>query len=373
VAVDADTFRAVLAQWPTGVTVVTTVRDGVPHGMTASSFTSVSLDPPLVSVCIARHVTSHDLIAAGGVFAVSILGKDQVEHGKRFAGMLDLDDRFADLAVTTAVTGAPVLPEALGWLDCRVWAEYDGGDHTIFLGEVVAAGTDPSTAPLLYHGRTWGQLADVLPASATLTLVGAEDSDAAARVCVPADEIPRVTGRPHRHVIARAARAADVERAKVRRAAAVELEHSVPGRARLARLAHDLALPVRHALPSVFGSAAAPATVDSVLAQAHDALRLAPDELVLDDRAGGADPLLVREVLQRLAPVAGPTPLALRVAAGPMALANVLTALKSGVTHLDVSPPGQPYVSEADTVTMLRRMHVDHDRGRRHPVLSANV
>lgn len=167
-SIDRDTFRAALGQWPSGVTVVTTVVDGTPHGMTASSFSSVSLDPPLVSVCVAHHVTSHDLIAKSGVFAVSILAKDQVDDGMRFAGMLGVDDRFEGVEVHTSETGAPMLGRALAWLDCRVWAQYDGGDHTIFVGEVLDAGTQDGRAPLLYHDRAWGQFADVLPEAVTV-------------------------------------------------------------------------------------------------------------------------------------------------------------------------------------------------------------
>lgn len=170
--VDRDVFRAALGQWPSGVTVVTTLLDGTPHGMTASSFSSVSLDPPLVSVCVAHHVASHDLIADAGVFAVSILAKDQVDDGMRFAGMLGVEDRFDGVEVHTAVTGAPMLDRSLAWLDCKVWATHDGGDHTIFVGEVVAAGTKEGRAPLLYHDRAWGQFADVLPEAITIEVPG---------------------------------------------------------------------------------------------------------------------------------------------------------------------------------------------------------
>ena len=172
-AVDAATFRSVLGQWPSGVTVVTTVADDGWHGMTASSFNSVSLEPPLVSVCLAKKIYTHTLIERSGVFAVNILAKDQAAIGKRFAGQQpELTDRFAGLQASTAESGAPVLGDALGWLDCRVVHAYDGGDHTIFVGEVLAADTPRLTAPLLFHSRAWGQFADLLPADAAVVDTG---------------------------------------------------------------------------------------------------------------------------------------------------------------------------------------------------------
>src|SRR6478735_5491725 len=166
--VDPTTFRDVMAQWPSGVTVVTTLVDGAWHGMTASSFSSVSLDPPLVSVCLDRRLYSHGLISSSGVFGINVLAKDQAEVARVFAGMVPgVEDRFAGESWTTAETGTPLLDSALGWLDCRVVHEYPGGDHTIFVGEVVAGHAARRTAPLLFHSRGWGQFADVLPDVAT--------------------------------------------------------------------------------------------------------------------------------------------------------------------------------------------------------------
>ena len=165
--VDGATFRSVLAQWPSGVGIVTTLAgdDRQPHGMTASSLTAVSLDPPLVSVCIANHLPTRGLIADSGSFAVSILGKDQAEIGRGFAGALAAQDRFRGATWQVAATGCPVLANATGWVDCRVEHAYPGGDHTIFVGHVLAAGCPRVGAPLLFHSRAWGQLADPLPAA----------------------------------------------------------------------------------------------------------------------------------------------------------------------------------------------------------------
>ncbi len=166
--VDAATFRSVLGQWPSGVTVVTTVVDGGWHGMTASSFSSVSLDPPLVSVCLAKAVWTHGLVASSGVFAVNILAKDQAPLGMLFAGQRpEVADRFEGLAARAAVTGAPVLTDALGWLDCRVVHAYDGrGPHDLRRRGGGRRTPRGSPRPLLFHSRAWGQFADLLPEEA---------------------------------------------------------------------------------------------------------------------------------------------------------------------------------------------------------------
>jgi flavin reductase (DIM6/NTAB) family NADH-FMN oxidoreductase RutF len=158
-SIDVQSFKHALAHWASGVTVVTTRVDGLPIGMTASSLTSVSLEPPQILICVARKLFTHQAIERSGVFAVNILGTDHLEWGMRFAGMIpELSDRFAGIATHDAVTGAPILPDVLGWLDCRLRHAYDGGDHTIFVGEVVAAGASEQRSPLLYFNRTWRQL-----------------------------------------------------------------------------------------------------------------------------------------------------------------------------------------------------------------------
>lgn len=169
--VDPTTFRDVMSQWSSGVTVVTTLTaDGRWHGMTASSFSSVSLDPPLVSICLTKTLYTHDLLHASGGFGVNVLAKDQVEVGRRFAGMdSDVSDRFAGESWTTDRTVVPLLDSALGWFECRLVHAYLGGDHTIFVGEVIGGHAARRSAPLLFHSRGWGQFADVLPDVATLS------------------------------------------------------------------------------------------------------------------------------------------------------------------------------------------------------------
>lgn len=158
-SIDVQSFKNALAHWASGVTVVTTRVDDKPVGITASSLTSVSLDPPQILICVSRKLYTHQAIEQSGFFAVNILGADHLEWGMRFAGMIpELNDRFAGVETYTAVTGAPILADVLGWLDCRVRHAYDGGDHTIFIGEVVAAGATEERSPLLYFNRTWRKM-----------------------------------------------------------------------------------------------------------------------------------------------------------------------------------------------------------------------
>lgn len=159
--VDAQTFRETLAHWATGVTVVTTVVQGSAVGITASSFTSLSVNPPRVLVSVNKRLYTHQAIHNAGIFAVNVLSEDQLEWGMRFAGLTpETEDRFAGIAIFRAQTGAPILPGVLAWVDCAVRERYDGVDHTIFVGEVLAAGTSGDANPLLYYNRQWRSLED---------------------------------------------------------------------------------------------------------------------------------------------------------------------------------------------------------------------
>src|SRR3954471_20340615 len=161
-AIDSQIFRATLAQWASGVTIVTSAHNGQRVGITASSFSSVSLEPPRVLICIAKRLYTHKIIEESQAFGVNILSEAQQEWGIRFAGKVpEGQDRFTGLDVITAVTGSPILPEVLAWLDCRVSAGLDGGDHTIFVGEVLAVGAMSVGDPILYHNRQWRRLAPI--------------------------------------------------------------------------------------------------------------------------------------------------------------------------------------------------------------------
>ncbi len=158
-SVDTVAYKQTLSKWASGVTVITTkLPDGTLYGMTASSFSSLSLDPLLVLVCIGKRLNTHQYITESGIFAINILSTAHIEWGKRFAGMIaGVEDRFAGISYHTEVTGSPILPGTLGWLDCHVAHEYDGGDHTIFVGSVTAVGNQDTGEPLLYYNRHWGQ------------------------------------------------------------------------------------------------------------------------------------------------------------------------------------------------------------------------
>ncbi len=146
--IDKQEFRRVLGHFAAGVTVVTTVGDdGQPYGLTATAFTSVSLEPPLVLVCVDKRAESHPHFHVSRVFAVNFLGVDHEHLSRRFA--TSGGDKFKDLKFSRGVTGAPLLSEALGYLECRTVEVIEGGDHTIFLGQVEAADAREGE-PLLY-------------------------------------------------------------------------------------------------------------------------------------------------------------------------------------------------------------------------------
>jgi flavin reductase len=139
-ALDPDQFREAMAQFASGVTVVTAVHDGIDHAMTASAFTSVSLDPPLVLVCVDKSTRFHQAVALSRAWGASILGGSQLPlarwlatRGRPLAGQLDAHPHRRG-----EHTGAALLEHALCRIECLTWEMYDGGDHTIVVGEVVS-------------------------------------------------------------------------------------------------------------------------------------------------------------------------------------------------------------------------------------------
>ena len=152
---DSNEQRRIMGKFATGVTVASTVVDGKTWGMTANGLTSLSLDPPLVLLAVARDSLSLSNFKEGGCFALSILTADQQEISDRFAFKGPKD--FSGLEYKTAETGAPILSNTLGWVDCRVTNVLPGGDHDIFLGEIVA-GDASDGAPLLYYSGKYARL-----------------------------------------------------------------------------------------------------------------------------------------------------------------------------------------------------------------------
>ncbi len=157
--IDPDRFRAALAHLAAGVVIVTTRdTDGEPHGMTATAVCSVSVEPPLVMVCMARDATTHGVVTRSGIFALNFLSVSGEDLARRFA--TQRSDKFGDVASVSGETGAPVLQGALAHCDCAVVQSVAAGDHTIFVGRVVNAGVqaDPRGGPLLYYRGRYVQI-----------------------------------------------------------------------------------------------------------------------------------------------------------------------------------------------------------------------
>jgi len=158
-AITVDQYKRTLAHWATGVTVLSTLSGAEDVGITASSFTSLSLNPPQVLMSVSKRLYTHNALRESGIFAVSFLRDEQAEWGKRFAGMVpEIEDRFEGIAIHRAETGCAILSDALAWVDCKVTHVYDGDDHSIFIGEVLAAGSSDEGSPLIYYHRNWRRL-----------------------------------------------------------------------------------------------------------------------------------------------------------------------------------------------------------------------
>jgi flavin reductase len=159
VPVTSEEYRAALRCFPSGVTIVTIRAGEQVHGLTVSAFASVSPEPPLVAIVIDHRHTAHDLLQQKGAsFAVNILRQDQVELSNRFAWMKD-EDRFQDADWGPAKTGAPVLADAIAWLDCTIHSRHAAGTHTIYVGEVQAShAVEVPDLPLVYWNRGYRHL-----------------------------------------------------------------------------------------------------------------------------------------------------------------------------------------------------------------------
>jgi flavin reductase (DIM6/NTAB) family NADH-FMN oxidoreductase RutF len=156
VPVDERTFRLAMSNFASGVTIVTTLHEGVRHGLTVASFASLSLEPPLVLVCLEKRVTTHDAIEASGHFGVSILEETQAELSIQFATRAG--DRFEGVSTSEGTLGDPLIEGALVKLECSVVDVLPGGDHTIYVGRVESAEVSDSGEPLVYFGSTYREL-----------------------------------------------------------------------------------------------------------------------------------------------------------------------------------------------------------------------
>ena len=152
--VPSAVMREVLGHFVTGIVVITAVGPGGPLGFTCQSFASLSLDPPLVSFAPARSSTTWPGIREVGAFCVNVLaaGHEELSAGFARSGV----DKFAGVDWRAAPSGSPVLEGVSAWIDCTLWNEYDGGDHTVVVGLVQDLGADPDRQPLLYYRGRYG-------------------------------------------------------------------------------------------------------------------------------------------------------------------------------------------------------------------------
>lgn len=153
--VDPQEFRSVIGSFATGVTVITAAADGLLQGMTANAVTSVSLDPVLVLVCIDRDTHTHGIVERGRAFAINVLGEHQEDVSRLFAKRAAPErGTLRGQPFRIGQTGVPILEDSLAYLECRVTEMLEGGDHSMFLGEVVSQGAVPDREPLLFfRGR----------------------------------------------------------------------------------------------------------------------------------------------------------------------------------------------------------------------------
>ncbi|SDD35073.1 NADH-FMN oxidoreductase RutF, flavin reductase (DIM6/NTAB) family [Geodermatophilus telluris] len=157
--IDPGVMRDVLGHFASGVTVVTADTDDGPIGFTCQSFSSLSLDPPLVALAPARTSRTWPRLRELGRFCVNVLAEDQAGLSSAFArsGV----DKFAGVSWRPSRQGSPVLDGVVAWLDCTLWAEYDGGDHTIVAARVLDLAADPGRRPLLFHRGRYGIAEDL--------------------------------------------------------------------------------------------------------------------------------------------------------------------------------------------------------------------
>lgn len=151
-------FRRAMGRFATGVTLITTRLDGELHGMTANAVTSLSLDPMMVLVCVDKTADTHDILSKAGVFAVNILNRKQAHLSDRFAKKeFDGAHGLDEVPHGFAVTGSPIIEGAIAYLDCRTAMEHHGGDHTIFIGEVLEAKELSDDEPLVFYRGKYGE------------------------------------------------------------------------------------------------------------------------------------------------------------------------------------------------------------------------
>lgn len=156
---DPEQLRHAMRAWTTGVAIVTAVHEGQRYGMTVNSFTSVALEPPLISVTLKQLTHTHELIEKSGEFAMTILSANQGDLSDRFAGKIpDVIDRFEGVPTESLLIDAPLIKGGMAFLNCRLVNTITIGENTLFLAEVIAASGDGEGDPLVYHNRVFWKL-----------------------------------------------------------------------------------------------------------------------------------------------------------------------------------------------------------------------
>ncbi len=149
-------LKSLMRSFPQGVTIITTRHGDEFYGITVSSFTSVSLKPPLVLVSVSKEAPTHEVLEEGEAFIVNVLASDQSSLSEKFAGRVTgSNDKFRGTKYRIGKNGCPILEPSLGFLECRRWGSYDGGDHTLVLGEVTNAESKKGNLPLVYYNRQY--------------------------------------------------------------------------------------------------------------------------------------------------------------------------------------------------------------------------
>jgi flavin reductase (DIM6/NTAB) family NADH-FMN oxidoreductase RutF len=158
--VNSTELRRVLGCFATGVTIVTCRVGERAHGITVNSFSSVSLDPPLVLICIDQRTIAYDLLPKAGAFVVNILNERQRDISDFFAKRLAVDpnNEFAEIPYRNGLTGAPIIEGAIAVIECRIVNRYPAGDHDIFVAEVLSADILSDDVPLLFHRGRYPKL-----------------------------------------------------------------------------------------------------------------------------------------------------------------------------------------------------------------------
>jgi len=156
---DPEKLRHAMRAWTTGVAVVTATHAGEQYGMTVNSFTSISLEPPLISITMKQLTHTHDLAVKSGLFAVTVLTSEQRELSERFAGKLpNIVNRFDGVETDKLVIDAPVLKSGMAYFNCRITHSIPAGENTLFVAEVIAVRGEGKANPLVYHNREYWKL-----------------------------------------------------------------------------------------------------------------------------------------------------------------------------------------------------------------------